>query len=294
MHIKDIVTENKTIELSKAPETLLREIQEALAKLTLYPSHRVDGQYGPLTDAGWRAFKQMTKQAKPEFIGPGSAHLLLERTRNTNLVPNKLPPSNLANRIFNLCNDRGYALDLQPGAVNIIGIEGMSPSGNPNNDAPDQWNDSIGLLSLVDRVPKMLCLYQGTTEPGRYYTMNPLNPGGAARLQLGQHKKLWIVGQHRGYEAMQQVGAATLVRDKNRNAQRDDKVTVERGNGINLHSTSPRFIPSIVDRFSAGCVVIQRWNEFQQLMKLIKGSTQYKNNRSAQFDFTLLWRDWFD
>jgi hypothetical protein len=283
--LKDI---KEATPLNKLTLNQLLELQENLSRLGLYPKQQIDGDYGNLTKAGWAAFKKNNSQNQPDLIGPGSIELLLKATTK----PTVTTGATLADKIYNCCITRGYTLDTRPEAVNIIGLEGVYPNGKPNDDAPDKWNDSIGLLTVENSKPKLLCCYVGTTEPGKYYTFNPLNKGGAARLQLGQHKELWIVGKHRGYEAMQQIGKATLVRDKNRNFLRDDTVTVETGNGINLHSTSPKFIPSLVDKFSAGCLVIQKWSEFQTFMKLIKSSTQYKNNKSAKFDFTLLWKDW--
>lgn len=266
----------------------LTELQTALVKLNLYPKDKVDGLYGDLTKAGWAAFKKNNSQNQPELIGPGSIELLLKGQTK----PTKPAGNSLADKVYSICLDKGYPLDQRAGAVNIIGIEGINPDGKPNNDAPDQWNDSIGLLTFTDGKPKFLCLYQGTTEPGKYYTLNPLNKSGAARLQLGFHKELWIVGQHRGYEALQQIGSATLVRDKNRNYLRDDTATVETGNGINLHSTSPKFLPNLIGKFSAGCVVIQKWNEFLNFMKLIKNSCQYKENKKHKYNFILLWKGW--
>lgn len=293
MKVKDLIKNNKTIKVAEASTALITDLQQHLAKLNLYPAKEVDGRFGPKTKNGWESFKKSVNQGDLHLIGPGSARLLLEEVEDAPSATNPLPGTNLANKIYNVCLAKGYPLDLRPGAVNIFGLEGMNTDGTANNDAPDRWNDAVGLLSMVNGVPKVLCIYRGTTEPGRFYTVNPMNRGGAARLQLGHQKGLWAVGQHRGYEAMQQVGAATLVRDANRNFLRDDRVTVERGNGINLHSTSPRFLPNTIDRFSAGCVVIQKWSEFQTFMRLIKNSLQYKENRAARFDFYLLWRDWF-
>jgi hypothetical protein len=297
MNLRSLIETNTTIELSKASSELLTDIQKALVKIRLYPLHQVDGRYGPLTKAGWERFKESANQGDLHLVGPGSARLLLERIKEPSLITQPLPNSNLANKIYNICLAREYPLDLRPGAVNIFGLEGLNTDGSKNDDAPDRWNDSVGILSMVEGVPKVLCIYRGTTEPGRYYTMNPMNRGGAARLQLGHHKDLWMVGQHRGYEAMQQVGAATLVRDHNRNFLRDGRVTVERNIGINLHTTRTTgwrgSYNSFVGQWSAGCVLIMVPSEFLTFMRLVKGSLQYRQSRAARFDFTLLWRDWF-
>jgi hypothetical protein len=268
----------------------LKELQTLLSHRGLYPKDRIDGLYGPLTQGGWNTFKNTIHQKSPELVGAGSLAELLKTP--------KLPSSNsIVDRAFRCCVERGFILDQRPGAINIIGIEGLNLDGTANNDAPDRWNDLIGIMQFdALNQPKWSCLYVGTTEPGRYYTINPLNRGGAARLQLGQHRQIWTVGRHRGYEALQQVGPAILVRDANRNFYRDDRVTTEYWNGINLHTTKTTgwrgAFNSYISTWSAGCVVIRDPNQFLNFMKLVKSSTQYKTNRAARFDFTLLWRDW--
>jgi peptidoglycan hydrolase-like protein with peptidoglycan-binding domain len=277
-------------EVKALTSTELTELQTLLSHRGLYPKNRIDGIYGPMTQGGWNTFKESIYQKSPELIGAGSIAKLLKTP--------KLPSTNsLIDRAFRCCVERGYTLDQRPGAINIIGIEGVNLNGTPNNDAPDRWNDLVGIMQFdAPNQPKWSCLYVGTTEPGRYYTLNPLNRGGAARLQLGQHKQLWAVGQHRGYEAMQQVGVATLVRDSNHNFLRDDRVTREAGNGINLHTTKTTgwrgAYNTFISTWSAGCVLIRDPNEFLSFMRLVKASTQYKSSRAARFDFTLLWKDW--
>lgn len=275
-----------TIEVSKLNKQQLIDIQTKLKKLSYYRDN-IDGIFGKNTSNAFAQWKRDNYLSDTALIGVSSYKQL---TKDANEVRVKKDP--LAEKIVKVCDERRYTL-LRNGEINIIGLEGVNIDGTPNNDAPNHWNDAVGILSFVDDVPTLLCIYQGTTEPGHYYTVNPLNRGGCARLQLGQHKNIWVVGQHRGYEAMQQVGRVTLVRDKNRNHFRDDVVSVESGNGINLHSTSPNFVPNLIDKFSAGCVVIRRWTEFQIFMRLVKNSKQYRNNRACRFNFTLLWRDWF-
>jgi lysozyme len=201
---------------------------------------------------------------------------------------------NLADRIYNCCKRRNYTLEMEEGAINLIGVEGLNIDGSTNNDAPDGWNDIICALTFKQGKPTLLGIYQATTEPGAYYTKQPLNSGGCARLQLGQHPGLWAVGVHKGYEAMQQVGKAILVRDKNKNHSRDDSVTVEVNNGINLHRTLAAGWQSLsgIGKFSAGCAVVKSYTGFLELMKHIKRSKQYRASKNARFTFTLLWKEW--
>lgn len=291
MKLQDIIDQNLVIELNKAPESLLEEIQVQLQRLGLYPKQNIDGKYGPLTKTGWETFKKQRKQGSTELVGAGSAKLLLQSTKQVTA-----PSGSLASRIYQVCLARGYSLDQRPGAINLFGIEGMTVSGKKIPDTANEWNDVIGILTFDGGQPRIQCIYQGTTEPGKYYTLNPLNKGGAARLQLGQQLSLWSVGTHRGYEALSQTGPARLVRDKNRNYSRDDQETIERGNGINLHTTRTTgwrgAAGAYVDKWSAGCVVVKDAAQFLSLMKQVKASLQYKENRAHKFDFTLMWQDW--
>lgn len=293
MKLQDVIDQNLAIDLNKAPSSLLEEIQIQLERLKLYPKQEIDGEYGPLTKAGWEAFKKQHKQGNLDLIGAGSAKLLLEATKTVAKVN---PSGLLADRIYQVCQARGYTLDQREGAVNLFGIEGMTVEGKKIPDVADGWNDVIGILTFKGGQPIIQCIYQGTTEPGKYYTLNPLNKGGAARLQLGQQKGIWGFGLHRGYEALVQLGPARLVRDKKRNYSRNQTETVEWGNGVNLHTTKTTgwrgAAGAFVGQWSAGCVVVKDPKQFLSLIAQVKASLQYKENKRHKFDFTLLWQDW--
>lgn len=213
-----------------------------------------------------------------------------------------LSQDTLAAQVVACCEVREYQLHKREGDINIIGIEGMNLDGTFNLDRRDQWNDLVGILSFNQTgEPHFDILCKATTEPGHYYTLiNLLNPKGAARLDTGYHKQLWQVGTHKGYEALaQKSNTARLVRDKNRNFLRDDKITYEIGKGINLHTTKSKgwngsVSPGSIGRWSAGCVVIYYPEQFLKLMSLVKDSRQYRENRSHSFDFILLWSRWLE
>jgi lysozyme len=207
----------------------------------------------------------------------------------------------LAEQVAQACEKRGYPL--REDEWNLVGISGLSPKGDrtkgyAKDTTPDKWNDSIGVIAKEDGEWEFKCLYLGTTEPGRYYSsVKLLNPNGAARLALGFHQDLWRFGLHRGYEALVQAGKARLVRDSNKNFQRDDKETLESGTGVNLHTTKTTgwrgsASKDSIEQWSAGCNVIFDPQEFKELMALLKRSPQYKLNSHTCFDYRLLWHEW--
>ena len=207
---------------------------------------------------------------------------------------------NLAERVAKVCAERGYPL--KENEWNLVGISGLvlqsdRASSYALDTTPDKWNDSIGVIAKKDGQWKFLCSYRGTTEPGRYYTNNPLNSNGGAQLAFGYHENLWKFGIHKGYEALVQAGKARLVRDSNKNFQRDDKETLEQGNGVNLHTTkTTRWRGSAskdsIGKWSAGCNVVFDPQEFKDLMSLLKRSPQYQLNPHTCFDYRLLTHEW--
>jgi len=199
----------------------------------------------------------------------------------------------LAEKVVACCEERGYSLDRGTGEVNLVGIEGMNPDGQLNQDAPNVFNDVIGCLVFENGQPKFKCLYVGTTEPGRYYTIKRvLNAKGAARLELGQ-QRCWQVGRHNGqYEALVQTGAPVKVRrDGNKDFSRQGDV-LDTGNfGINIHHGGNNPVNDI-GRYSAGCQVIRSTKDFAQFMQIIKSDLRWQANQKYIFKYTLLWSRW--
>ncbi|MGL5076783.1 MAG: hypothetical protein ACRDBG_13300, partial [Waterburya sp.] len=52
----------------------------------------------------------------------------------------------------------------------MLGLEGCNSDFSASNDALDGWNDAVGVLCIDSNGQiKLSQLFQGTTEPGRYY-----------------------------------------------------------------------------------------------------------------------------
>lgn len=270
----------------RGERSLCADIQKVLISEGFLPRNaNPNGLYGPITENALVNYKRKNGLSGGNNLGPTTFANLLSKQGSGSVSFGSSDA--LAAKVISVCKSRNIPLN---DGVNIICLEGILPNGTKTDDAPDRWNDSIGILKYDGRsgTGKFLCIYTGTTEPGRYYTMNPMNKGGCARLDLGYHKGIWSKGLHRGYSALVQTGPARLVRDANKNFLRDDKVSVEYGNGVNLHTTRKGFFGNLVDRWSAGCVVIKDPNEFLNFLKILESNTTQRKD----FDFVLIWRDW--
>jgi hypothetical protein len=115
--------------------------------------------------------------------------------------------------------------------------------------------------------------YEATTNPGTYWLTNPMNPKGAAVVKPGYYKDLWAIGLHKGYEALVQVGKISVYRDSNRDTRSDETATVDVGIfGIDLHRSNPLIKSINVDKWSAGCQVVNKHESLDEILKLCKTS----------------------
>ena len=166
----------------------------------------------------------------------------------------------LASKIAQYCAEKyGVPLCDRQGALNIVYIEGANLDGTPNADRLDEWNDVRYLVGMQGGKWEILFSQTATTEPGRFYTQNPMNKKGAARIGFGYHEPAWIEGLHKGIQpALVQRGPVRISRDANRDGKRNRKTEPEFASppvGINHHSTNAKFDSDSIGRHSAGCLV---------------------------------------
>jgi hypothetical protein len=142
----------------------------------------------------------------------------------------------LAHLVVAAMERKRYRVDRGPGEVNIVYVEGMNPDGSPNADEANKWNDLRLLIRFEGGEPRIIGEWAATTEPGRYWTENPMNPLGAARIEFGQYKA-WQVGIHNeSHEALVQTGGPlTVCRDLNKDGQRTGDTRQTGEFGINQH-----------------------------------------------------------
>lgn len=200
-------------------------------------------------------------------------------------------PKTLEEKIIAYCEKKGYKVAKETGYKNIIYIEGMNPNGTLNNNALNVWNDLRIVIEFKDGKPKMIGCWEATTNPGKYYTYNPMNPKGAAIIAFGQYTA-WQVGTHGQacpHEALVQTGGSVTVhRDANRSGTRDAGDSIDSGLfGINQHwgGDSPK---SDIGRWSAGCQVGRTKQGHREFMTIIKSDPRYQANRSFTFTSTII------
>lgn len=191
-----------------------------------------------------------------------------------------------AKRILRCMRDHGYWIARSPNAYNIIYIEGMDSDGKENADTFDEWNDRRIVIRIKPGgKPEFVVNETATTEPGKFYTFNPLNPKGAARIAFGQYKA-WTDGLHQGEQpALVQRGEVRVHRDFDQNGKRSKTDPIDVGDwfGINQHSTKPDFIPQLVGKYSAGCLVGQDYAAHIKFLNTVRKDFRYQLNKSYVF-----------
>ncbi|KST65397.1 peptidoglycan-binding domain-containing protein [Mastigocoleus testarum] len=276
------------LETVAADKELAKHIQEILIwhKLLAPPA---DGKFGPISASALREFQELMKCNESGFLGPDTAKKLIETH------PDELPQrelnlnKDLASRIIKYMLAKGYHVDRKTGEYNIIYVEGMNPDGTLNSDRPNSFNDLRLVIQVVSRTPKIISIWEATTEPGKYYTYNPMNSKGAARIKFGQYKA-WRVGTHGNaepHEALIQVSDITVHRDFNKDMIRTGDKLHTGSFYINQHYgyDYPR---NNISYASAGCLVGRTRKGHRDFMRLIKQDWRYQSNRNYKFMTTII------
>ena len=190
----------------------------------------------------------------------------------------KAEPKNIRSLIATL-KSKGYQIFERPNELNIVGVR------NDSTDA-NKFDDFIYVLWKDENGKWEGKYYNATTDPGTYYLKNPLSKLGAAILKEGQWVDTYIIGLHRGsYEALVQRKPVTVIRDYDRNAVLDFNNGREETGlfGINIHKAGTD--SKDVDKWSAGCQVFQKSNDFNEFMDLAR---KHKDLYGNKFTYTLI------
>ena len=119
---------------------------------------------------------------------------------------------------------------------------------------------------------------------------NPINPTGTAILVPGQYRSTWKLGRHqRKYEALVQRKPVKVWRDNNQDEIIDynniELLSEEGYFGINIHRSNPYDQSYVVNRWSAGCQVFKKVEDYNNFMELCKESAKIYGN---SFTYTLI------
>ena len=166
--------------------------------------------------------------------------------------------------------------------LNIIGVRRDNQGSNTFDD----------FLLVMYREEELMVnhRWQVTTDPGKYWLMHPMNPKGTAVLVPGQYRGTWQLGKHQGkYEALVQRKPVKVYRDNSKDEVIDynNIVTlVDEGYfGINIHRSNPYDQSYEINKWSAGCQVFKKVDDFNAFMDLCRDSAKVYG---PKFTYTLI------
>lgn len=148
-----------------------------------------------------------------------------------------------------------------------------------NANLPNQFDD---LFCIVNG--EQLTWSTCTTNPGTHWLKNLLNPKGTALLKPNQYIQTWQIGLHQNkYEAFTQAKPVEVYRDNNKNDLAEESNVIEKGFfGINIHRANDKMVSKFIDKWSAGCQVLNNPADFNNLL------LSAKNSNNKLFTYTLL------
>ena len=166
--------------------------------------------------------------------------------------------------------------------LNIIGVR-------RDNQGTNTFDDFL-LVMYREEELMISHRWQATTDPGKYWLKYPINPKGTAVLVPGQYRGTWQLGKHQGkYEALVQRKPVKVYRDNSKDEVIDynNIVTlVDEGYfGINIHRSNPYDMSYEINKWSAGCQVFRKVDDFNTFMELCRGSAKIYG---PKFTYTLI------
>jgi peptidoglycan hydrolase-like protein with peptidoglycan-binding domain len=258
-----------------------------------------DGLFGPISTAAMIEFQGMmsSKESGLEdekgFLGKLTAKALIETSiAEVKKLSIDLSQNDLAAKIIQYMQEKRYQIATGAKNYNIVYVEDMDGDGNPVSNQPNSFNDRRMVIEILNNIPIIVGNWEATTEPGTHFTLNPMNPNGAARIAFGQYKA-WRVGQHCGgsgrncHEALVQVEDVSVFRDKNKDFIRTgDKLFTGQFGIIQHHGFDlPR---NNIALASAGSLVGRTIAGHREFMQLIKQDRRFQLNNSYKFLTTII------
>jgi len=177
----------------------------------------------------------------------------------------------------------GYTLLDGTQQLNVFGVRSTNPVVNT-------FCDAVCLLYKDYGGSWNLAKYTATTDPGIYWLQNPENVRGTSILIPGRYPESHKVGLHKGeYRALVQNSPLKVWRDNAKDGTLvHDPVNIDVGIfGINIHHAGVD--STQVYNWSAGCQVLAKLSEFNDLMGLV--DENIKNGHGEVFSYVLLTED---
>ena len=178
---------------------------------------------------------------------------------------------------FNDNNNKGHD-------VNIIGIRNSETDGKVTN----HFDDTITISYKDSESTWKFHQWPATTDPGQYWMEHPMNTDGCAILVPGQYRGSHKIRLHQGkYEALGQRKPVKVYRDNDKDDVYDtDEATITEGvYGINIHRSNPYTESTYVNKWSAGCQVFKKIDDFHEFMEICRTARDIWGNT---FSYTLI------
>lgn len=270
-------------ELSSKP-SLAKAIQWRLWELG-YLDPPADGFFGPVSSWALSEFCELNGVELGFNFTKDIAGKLLTPSRQ---LPELAPTNGWFDKVIAYMKARKYFICRHPDCKNIIYLEGVDIDGAVNDDMHNVFND-LRIVFSVDKNGRPQyenSMWEGTTEPGDYWTIHPMNPKGAARIAFNQYKA-WVVGVHHpngpsAHEALVQAEPISVYRDLNKDFQRPGDPIDTGLFAINQHWGYDASKGDL-GRTSAGCLVGRTRTGHRQFMSIVKDDPRYKVNRGYRF-----------
>jgi hypothetical protein len=166
--------------------------------------------------------------------------------------------------------------------INIIGVR-------RDNQGTNTFDDFL-LVMYREEELMITDRHQITTDPGKYWLLNPMNPKGTAILVPGQYRSTWKLGKHQAkYEALVQAKPVKVYRDNNKDEIIDYntlRLSLDQGYfGINIHRSNPYDQSYVINKWSAGCQVFKKVEDYNSFIDVCKESAKIYGN---SFTYTLI------
>jgi peptidoglycan hydrolase-like protein with peptidoglycan-binding domain len=261
---------------------LVLETQQILSNLG-YLDPPPDGFLGPTTRWAIAEFAKLNGLSTTGGFTTDIAAALLSPKQ---LLPEIRPTGEWIDRVVAYMQKKNYFIGRHPDCKNIVYVEGVDADGTLNPQTPNVFEDLRIVFSIGPDGKPLIQPWIATTEPGKPYTLNPMNPKGAARIATGQYKS-WAVGTHVGasghdpHEALIQCAPIDVYRDSNKDFKREGP-TYTGIFGVNQHwgYDQPK---DDVGMASAGCLVGEKRDGHRAFMAVIKSDPRFRANNAYKF-----------